>query len=140
MTIKKIVNNLIRKYQTNDPFLLADELNVKILYENLGCKHAYFSYFYGIPIIHINECTNERYHLFLCAHELGHFVLHENLNFSYFSVSPIYNAGRIEREANEFAVELLLSDDIIQDHPHLAIQTVADMVGIPRTLYKLKKK
>lgn len=52
----------------------------------------------------------DEYHLeFLLAHELGHYVLHYDTNISFNYYYRIYKT-KIEREANDFACRLLLSD------------------------------
>lgn len=38
MDVKKVVHQLITKYDTDDPFRLAQEKNIQILYGDLGGK------------------------------------------------------------------------------------------------------
>lgn len=45
---------------------------------------------------------------------------------------------KIEKEANQFAVELLFPDELIAGHPEIDIYTLAHTFGIPYQLLYLK--
>ncbi len=51
-----------------------------------------------------------------------------------------FSVDRLEIEANTFAVELLLSDEMISEYKNttLSIQDVAEIHGIPRGFARLK--
>lgn len=107
--IREKVNDLICKYDTNNPFEIANAKGIKILYENLGKSLGYYSNICRIPVIHINENSNEQQQLFTCAHELGHAVLHPNQNTAFLKANTLYSTDKIEVEANGFAIELLFN-------------------------------
>ena len=50
----------------------------------------------------------------LCAHELGHALLHEDC-VNHFAVTNKNVTTHVEQEANLFALALLTSDDIDED-------------------------
>lgn len=78
---------------------------------------------------------------FVCAHELGHAVLHPRSNTPFLRANTLFSVEKLEVEANTFAVELLLSDDVIAQYQNtgLTIYDVAEMYSVPRQLVYLKK-
>lgn len=70
-----------------------------------GFYHKYMNQ----DIIYINESLNDEEQFIVCAHELGHMVLHGDID-SIFLDSPLMNKTRLELEANAFALQLLQSD------------------------------
>ncbi|PAV38257.1 ImmA/IrrE family metallo-endopeptidase [Megasphaera sp. ASD88] len=138
MDIKSTVQKLSKKYKTNDPFKLSSELDILIVYENLGSILGYFDAHFRMKTIHINENAPEELKGFICAHELGHAILHAKVNTPFLSAYTLYSIGKIERQANTFAVELLLHDSYIKDNPGCSIYDLANSRGIPVQFIKLK--
>ncbi|SEP04049.1 ImmA/IrrE family metallo-endopeptidase [Propionispora vibrioides] len=138
--IKDTVEKLINKYKTNSPFILAHKLKVNIIYENLGETMGYFTNDYRIKFIHINNTLSEDECRFTCAHELGHAILHPNVNTPFLKRYTLYSIDRIERQANAFAVELLMPDKLLHEHPECSFYDIAGRVGIPPKLVVLKKQ
>ena len=104
----------IKKYDTRDPFEICDAMQIRICYKDLGHMiKAYYFYQSRIKNIVINSRVEEVVRNILCAHELGHAILHGELaamrgfqEFELFdSIVPT------EYEANLFAAELLIDDD-----------------------------
>lgn len=139
MDIKSTVQKLSKKYKTNDPFKLASELDILVVYENLGSILGYFDAHFRMKTIHINENAPEELKGFICAHELGHAILHAKVNTPFLNAYTLYSVGKIERQANTFAVELLLHDDYIKDNSSCSIYTLARNQGIPIQFIKLKR-
>ena len=138
MDIKSTVQKLSKKYKTNDPFKLASELDILVVYENLGSILGYFDAHFRMKTIHINENAPEELKGFICAHELGHAILHAKVNTPFLSAYTLYSIGKIERQANTFAVELLLHDSYIKDNPGCSIYDLANSCGVPVQFIKLK--
>lgn len=141
MDVKKVVYQLIMKYDTDDPFRLAREKNIKILYGDLGGKFGnYLKYKRSKFIIIDNIRTPEWMLPFVCAHELGHALCTPNDNTQWLKTYTMgINADRVEHIANEFAVELLLNDNLIINNPGTSIYDLANNRGVPRQFIKLKK-
>lgn len=138
--VKQKVNTLIKHFHTNDPFALAKCKGIEVLYEPLGNIYGYYSHYKRIRIIHINQCLSESLRRFTCAHELGHALLHQGTNTSFLKSKTFFSTDRIEREANTFAVELLMPDTYLyqlQD-TKLSIYEAAEMYGVPREVCGLK--
>ena len=58
----------------------------------------------------INSNLTSFWQRFICAHELGHDQLHRGLNRFFLDELALQNANRYERQANMFAVNLLLAN------------------------------
>lgn len=108
MNIKAIANELCRKYETRNPFDLADSLGVIVFYEPLGEIQGFYNLCYKQKFIHINEELNGYEASFTCAHELGHSIIHPNFNTPFLRKHTLFSIGRIEKEVNCFALDLLL--------------------------------
>ena len=75
------------------------------------------------------------------AHELGHALCTPNDNTQWLKTYTMsINADRVERVANEFAVELLLNDDYLSEHDDCSIYKLAECRGVPRQFIQLKRK
>jgi Zn-dependent peptidase ImmA (M78 family) len=70
-----------------------------------GFYHRYLDQ----DLIYINDALSEEEQIIVCAHELGHMVLHHDID-SIFLDSPVNTPGKIELEANAFALQLLQGD------------------------------
>lgn len=139
--IKQKVRHLIKKHGTNNPFVIASQKNIMVLFERLGSTLGYFHTFKRIRIIHINNELNKHMQHYVCAHELGHAVLHQNVNTPFLKKNTFFSIDKIEIEANTFAVELLLPDEIIYEYKNtnLTIEEISSIYGIPREVARLKK-
>lgn len=140
MNIKRIAEKLMRKYDTNNPFKLADELGIIVKYDDLGNTWGYFITYKRIKIIHINKNIEEWLQRYTCAHELGHSILHKGVPTPFLKKHTLFSIEKIERQANTFAVELLMPDTIISKFDGYTIHNIADIIGIPNGLEVLKEK
>ncbi|MFD1990047.1 ImmA/IrrE family metallo-endopeptidase [Paenibacillus nicotianae] len=99
---------LIKKCNTNDPYAIAEAKGIVVLYEDLGSIWGYFHLYKRIPIIHINNRLTSLQARFTLSHEIGHYILHKDVNTPYLRSSTYLRVDRIESEANTFAVRLLV--------------------------------
>lgn len=113
--ITSAVSKLTRKHKTNCPFKIARFLGIEVLHEDLGNTLGYYSKNFRIKIIHINERAGEKLQTFICAHELGHALLHPDANTPFLNKQTFFSTQKIEQEANSFAVQLLFKTEFIND-------------------------
>lgn len=113
--IQKVANRLINKYDTHDPFLLCEAVGVEVLHADLGSLKGMYKYLKKNRFAVINENLDSYIKSLVCAHELGHDILHQDLarkvclqEFILYDMK-----SRSEYEANLFASEILLPDDKI---------------------------
>ena len=114
MDIKRAVAKLVRKHGTNNPFALCNILNITIRYNDLGSIRGIYQYNYRKRFIHINEKLPESLKRQVCAHELGHAILHRKTNTVFLDSHTYLLTDRIENEANRFAAELLIADNVLE--------------------------
>lgn len=138
--IKCIVKNLIKKYKTRDAFEIASDLNYKVMIEPLG-NHIK-GFYQSCPknkIIHINQDLDEKEKDFICSHELGHAILHAKLNILFLERNTFYVKNRYEIEANNFASQLMIPDNLIKEYPsYFSLEQIALSEGLPVELFELK--
>ncbi|QJT71661.1 ImmA/IrrE family metallo-endopeptidase [Psychrobacillus phage Spoks] len=140
MEIYEIVERLIKKYGTRNPFKLADLLGVVIIFEPLGSAYGYYSRTHRTKVIHINENLSYIKQYFTCAHELGHAVQHTDTSTVFLKKNTLFSTDRLEIEANTFAVELLLPDELfsnIGDSDYNIYDAIKEK-GVPEELLFLK--
>ena len=135
---KKIAEKVIKQFHTNCPFQIAREMGVVVLYGKFENTLGYFSNYKRIKIIYINQDLTELEQQFVCAHELGHCILHPEVNTPFLKKNTLFSISKIEREANEFAIELLLPDSLLYDHQDISLSQIAVICGIPLELVHLK--
>ena len=107
--IKTTINKLFTRYGTCNPFTLADYLGIEIQYVPFGSNpQGQYIKILDEHCILINsrlKGTEESY--FVLAHEIFHFLEHEELIGYY--VMTEFTRGKLEQEANAFATILLLN-------------------------------
>ena len=97
---------------TNDPEIIAVLYGIKVLYRwnNPDVFKAHTIKMDGYPtIITVNERFSEVSRKMLCAHELGHALLHED-TINHFDITSRNILTNVEYEANLFAVALLFDE------------------------------
>lgn len=118
MNIAKMVKRLKCKYDTCDPFELARCLNIIVLIEELDLSvRGYFHYFQRNKIVHLNSILSEDSLRLVLAHEIGHALLHVKCNSIFLQNSTFIVTEKFENEANLFAAELLLHDNLTDLYP-----------------------
>ena len=137
MRIKKTALRLVRKYKTRCPFQISERKNIPVIKEPLGTIFGYTHTYKRIPIIHINIDLDRPMQRFVCAHELGHVVLHPNVNTPFMRAHTLFSIDKIEKEANTFAVELLMPDDAVYEHETIFKAAIA--CGVPWEVAILKQ-
>lgn len=82
---------------------------IKLEKENtllLGKEAIYIRNYLGTEAVYIRDDLAHPYEEFILAHELGHAILHTNL-FQAAYGGGLLNKGKLERQADYFAVKLL---------------------------------
>ncbi|WP_242295077.1 ImmA/IrrE family metallo-endopeptidase [Bacillus cereus group sp. BfR-BA-01381] len=140
MKIKDYVMKIVKKHGTTNPFEIAKRKDIIVLFEDLGNTLGFYNTYKRFKFIHINNRINETTQRFVCAHELGHALLHPKANTPFLRNKTFFSVDRLEIEANTFAVELLLPDEMISEYQdtNLSIQEIAEIYGIPESFASLK--
>lgn len=138
-----VVNGLLETYETLNPFELCDFMDIKIIYSNLGKEIKGF--FQRTPndyeIIHLNSELVPEEKKYICAHELGHAILHTDLSISFFIENTLQVKNKYEIQADKFAAELLLYDIKSNDEIEgLTISQLSVYYGVPEHIIKHKMR
>ncbi len=136
--IKKIVSRYVNLYKTNNPFELADFLNIEVQKGELGDLFGCYMYLKKHRCIFLNHNLNYEDCKTVMAHELGHAILHIKTNCCFMKNKTLLTTSKIERQANMFAAELLISDNLVQELVDLNIEQISNITGINLQLIKIK--
>lgn len=139
--IKNKVANIVDKHKTNCPYKLAESLNVHVILWNLHEEiDGVYQYTKRNKFLYINNNLDENSQRFICAHELGHAILHSKVSTPFMRSNTWFSVDRIEVEANTFAAELLISDDSLRICHNYTIEQIAALHNVPVELVELKCK
>ncbi len=154
MDVKKQANKIARMFKSRDPFEIVRGLNVILVHYPLdGVRGFYqyfqrnniivrgfYQYFQRNNIIYLDERLSDPEQHFVLAHELGHMFLHKKANAIFMDTRTQLNGARYEREADLFAMELLLPDDVLSEYREMgySIDQISRVTGYDKRLIKLK--
>lgn len=115
--IKKSAAELAAHFGSTDPFSICENLDISVLRVELPPNiRGFYTSILGVQIIYLNsDLKNEQEQRAVCAHELGHAVLHASQNTMYLKMKTNFVTARYEREADLFAGYLLLDHQTVED-------------------------
>ncbi len=140
--IKAEVIKLLKKYKTNNPFEIASSMNIQVIHWDLHEEiKGFYKYDKRNKYIFINNNMEFSIQRFVCAHELGHAILHPRSNTPFLREKTFFSKDKFEVEAHTFGVELLIQDEYFREYhdTNLSIYEICDIYGVPRELAHLKK-
>ena len=137
---RKKTNSLKKRYGTNNPFDIAKYLGIKVIFEPLGSIKGYYNKQLRMKQIHINCDLLDHDQLFTCAHELGHAIMHHDANTPFLRNRTGILVSKMEIEADKFATELLIDDEIFLEFQEYTSVQIAMMLGYSEDLIKLRLK
>lgn len=140
MNVKDTVSSLIKKYGTSNPFELATHLNISVLFEELGTIRGYYNKPLRMKQIHINCNLDRHIQKYTCAHELGHAVIHPNASTPFLRSETGLSVDKMEIEADTFAVNLLIPDEVILENYHHTIEQLSRVLGYEKAMIELRLK
>lgn len=140
MEIKKLTDSLVRKYRTRDPFEIIRGMNVILVFAPLIDTRAFYQYFQRNNIIYIDNSLSRHEQAFECAHEMGHMLMHKKMNTIFMDTRTGFNTDRFENEADTFAMNLLIGDDILMEYKGYTTEDIARILGYDRRLIELRIK
>ena len=146
MSLEYITNKgaqLVKRCDTRDPFKIAKELGIKVMFvDEFEKLKGVYRVIKRNRWIFINSNLPERMQRIVCAHELGHDQLHRELakgdglmEFVLYDMD-----SRPEFEANVLASQILLPDDEVLEHIYNGYdaEQIARMMGSDINLVALK--
>ena len=106
MEFKNKAKELIKEYNTTDPFKLADYLKIEIVYLDYVDWYGSYAVIQNRKYIFLNGNLDKASQIFVCSHELGH-SFHEYEHVLTFKNYALFGEDTLEKEANIFAASLI---------------------------------
>lgn len=138
MGIKEKVRKIKVSYGTNNPFELCEKLGIWVYMVPLGKTQGHYTYAKRKKVFFINENLSEVEKYFCCAHELGHALLHTKSNVYFNSSNTFFVQNKFEKQANEFAAELLIDNDILEKFEGYSLEKISECTSIDIKYLNLK--
>ena len=113
MKIENTVKKLIKRYKTNNPYKLCEQMGIEVVHADIGSLKGMYTCIKRNRFIVINESLEDVIKKIVCAHELAHDQLHRGMSSSSWMKDydlTIVNS-KYEYEANMFAAELLVQEE-----------------------------
>lgn len=140
MDIASKAKSLVKKHGTRNPFKIIESLNVILVFYPLEGVNGFYQYFQRNNIIYIDERLSESERLFVCAHELGHMLMHKKANAIFMDSRTQLNTTKYELEADRFAIDLLISDENIEENIEFTAPQLSHLFGYSQKLIELRLK
>ncbi len=135
--IKDIVRKYTLKYNTRNPFKLADLLGIEVQLGTPGCAGCYM-FLKNHRYIFLDQDLEEMELLQVMAHELGHAILHKKQNCCFIRNKTLLLNSKTEIEANLFAAELLIEEDTILEYQGYTVSQLARLLGYEERFIELR--
>ncbi len=136
--IRRLANSFARKYQSRNPFEIIQGMNAILVFAPLIDVRGFYQYFQRNNIIYIDESLSEHEQKFVCAHELGHMLMHRKENTVFMDTRTYLKTTPYEIEADKFAIELLVPNEIILENWQYTIGQLSRLTGYDEKLIKLR--
>lgn len=138
MKEKVLANKLAKKFGTRNPFEIIKGMNVILLPSDLIGVRGFYQYFQRNNLIYIDYKLPYEEQVWVCAHELAHMLIHKKSNTVFMDTRTHFNTSVYENEANKFAIELLVPDEVILEYHDYTLDQIAKALGYPKRLLELK--
>lgn len=144
--ISREVRRIMRKYDETDPFRICLAMGIIVQLVSMGkgpesCK-GFFLNQSRISTITINSDLSKDLQRIICAHELGHAVLHRKHTgvATFHDFALFESASQYEYESNIFAAELLLRDNEVLEllNDDLSFFQAASKLHVPAEILDFK--
>lgn len=132
---------ILDEFGGRDIFETAENSGAKVWFRELGSLKGFYVYVNNSRYIVINEDLDDITACVVCAHELGHDMLHRELSEGGIRETTLFlQNNKTEREANLFAAEMLIPDDEILEGimEYNNLQTIAAEMRMPAELVEFK--
>lgn len=135
--IKGLASCCSRKFGTNNPFKIAECMNIEVQIGKLGFEGCYM-FLKNHRCIFLNEDLPEAEMQFVMAHELGHAIMHRKQNCYFIRSSTFLLNSKTELEANRFAAELLIPDAQLLEYRECTLEQLSRIFGYAEKFISLK--
>lgn len=133
--------SVLKKFGGRDIFETAENSGVNVWFRELGGLKGFYICENGKRYIVINDALDDVLKKVVCAHELGHDMLHRELSAGGIREGTLFlDSNKTEREANLFAACMLISDDDLLEAVSYAadVASAASRLNLPPEIVKYK--
>lgn len=130
MDYKRTADSLVRRHKTRNPFQIARECGYIVIRCPLIDIRGFYQHIQRRYIVYVDSELSEWDARFVCAHEIGHILMHRGENRIFADTHTYFQSSRQETEANLFALSVIYDDEDLRfflEHP---IQLAADFMGV----------
>ncbi len=142
--IRETAHKLIKKYGSRDPFFICEMLNLNVVYKDLGGLKGMYLILKNNRYAVLNSSLSQIEKKVVCAHELGHDLLHRGFAKDVFLQDfMLYDMkNRPEYEADFFAASLLIDDNELKEmvKSNSSFEDMAEELSITSELVNFKLK
>lgn len=131
METRALAARLAAKHSTRDPFCIAEDMGIIVIFAPLVDVRGFQQRAKRRNFIYINSNLDEHQQRLVCAHELGHHLMHRGMNRVFMDYSTQIVTQKFENEAHLFSLELLFPDDVLLDFVYQPISAAAAFMGVP---------
>lgn len=117
MEISALARTVAAEHETRNPILICKNMGVIVQWHELLECRGYYMRVLGRSYVTLATDLSEKEALFVCAHELGHYLLHQQLNRIFMDYRTFMVAGHFENEADKFAAHLLFGGESYLSDP-----------------------
>jgi Zn-dependent peptidase ImmA (M78 family) len=132
------VNKLTSKYRTRNPIEIAQCLGFIIIHTSLVGVRGFYQHIQRNHIVYLDDSLDEPNEKFVCAHEIGHAILHKDINRIFMDTRTLSVSSKYEAQANRFAIDLLYSDEDMKEYEGYTISDVASCLGLSECLIEYR--
>ena len=115
-------------------------MNVILVTYPLEGVRGFYQYFQRNNIIYLDERLSGHDRKFVLAHEMGHMLLHKKSNAIFMDTRTQFNTSRYEKEADLFAMSLLVPDEILSEYRGCDVGQLSRILGYHERLIKMRLK
>lgn len=139
MYVSELVQKIVKKYKTTNPFAICEQKNIDILYDDLEPDvRGFYQYYKRKSMVHLNCNISEEEQRIVLAHELGHAIMHKGYNCVFLSRHTYMTKDIYEYQANKFAASLLLPDAVPKEYQDMSTQQLAMLYRVPVEFIEMK--
>ncbi len=131
MDVKRVVSKIVAEHETRNPFDICKNLSIYVLYHHLFEMRGFLQIEDGVKIIHLADDLSDIATEFVCAHELGHSILHAGLNRVFMDRRTFMEPTRFENRADHFAAQLLWGGAPLYREQAIMLYEMADALNVP---------
>ncbi len=139
--IMALVQSLVSRYDTRDPFVLCAELAVHLIFADLpDTVQGFYQRIGGHRFVYLNNKLPEPTARVVCAHELAHALLHSDYNVLELQRDTFFCCPKYEREADLFCAFLLIDTEETKRccADAACAEQIARLSGVPVALVELR--